>query len=85
MTGSQAAAVLLRIEKGQPEADELAALVAVLSTGRATAAAAEPAGCSPPPAPWRTPDQAPHFDPPRTWQAAAIELGGQVTPQHFAV
>ncbi|WP_043626124.1 acyl-CoA carboxylase epsilon subunit [Nonomuraea candida] len=59
---------LLRVEKGNPSADDLAALVAVLL---ARAARAEPDGPRTPAramARWHGPDRAPRFAGPRTWR-----------------
>ena len=62
---------ILRVEKGNPDGDELAALTVVLLARLAASAAADTeaygrlsrAG-------WRRPERAPGFQGPRTWRAA---------------
>ena len=60
--------VLLRIEKGEPDLSEVAAVIAVLLP-RLTAAA--PASLRPARAVarWRRPERTRHFQGPRTWHA----------------
>ncbi|MFJ5927751.1 acyl-CoA carboxylase subunit epsilon [Kitasatospora sp. NPDC092948] len=62
---------ILRVEKGSPDGDELAALTVVLLARLAAAADAGPeAGGRLPRAGWRRPERAPGFQGPRTWHAA---------------
>ncbi|MBT2445265.1 acyl-CoA carboxylase subunit epsilon [Streptomyces sp. ISL-36] len=64
---------LVRVVKGNPSAEELAALTAVLMS-RAAAACVQPddtARRQQAVALWRRPDRVAGFDGPRTWRAAA--------------
>ncbi|MFF8405632.1 acyl-CoA carboxylase subunit epsilon [Streptomyces sp. NPDC015684] len=70
-TGADAlldAAGAVRVEKGTPTQEELAALIAVLLSRSAGAAAQEDA--SPAPTRWRRPEQAAGHRTPRSWRAA---------------
>jgi len=69
-----AAPLLLRVERGHGEPEELAALAVVLLARRSRAAVAygEPASGVPRmTALWRRPERAAGFDGPRTWRRAA--------------
>ncbi|MEU6918099.1 acyl-CoA carboxylase subunit epsilon [Streptomyces olindensis] len=59
--------VLLRIEKGDPDAHEVAAVTAALLQ-RLTARPAEPDPPCRARAGWRRPERSPGFRGPRTWQ-----------------
>lgn len=66
--------LLLRVERGHAEPEELAALAVVLLARRSRAAAAygEPgSGVPRVTALWRRPERAAGFDGPRTWRRAA--------------
>ncbi|MDT9687564.1 acyl-CoA carboxylase subunit epsilon [Streptomyces sp. P9(2023)] len=58
---------LLRIEKGDPDPAELAAVTTALLT-RLTAVAPRAEGQDRPRAAWRRPERSPGFRGPRTWQ-----------------
>lgn len=61
--------LLLCVERGDPSAEELAALVAVL-TARAPGRSGPPAGVDPAPeVRWRRIDRAQLFSAPRSWRA----------------
>ncbi|MFI6358573.1 acyl-CoA carboxylase subunit epsilon [Streptomyces sp. NPDC050743] len=62
------AAGAVRVEKGTPTEEELAALIAVLLSCSAGAAAEE--DVSPAPPRWRRPEQAADHRTPRSWRAA---------------
>ncbi|MFJ9568717.1 acyl-CoA carboxylase subunit epsilon [Streptomyces bacillaris] len=66
---------LFRVERGDPDAEELAALTAVLLS-RAAAAGADPDDGPPrhrAAARWRRPERATAYGAPRSWRSAATD------------
>jgi hypothetical protein len=58
----------LRVEKGSPSGEELAALTVVLLTRAAAAGSSRPARPGRRTAHWRRPERGPGFESPRAWR-----------------
>lgn len=66
----------VRVEKGRPTEEELAALIAVLLSRSARTQASEEEDAVPGPARWRRPEHASGHRTPRSWRARSHGGGG---------